>query len=55
VASARLEPEDPATLRSYRAAFPGDPAATSLKNWESFETRHPDTFAGMYHFWIRKK
>jgi len=50
-----FEPEDPATLRSYRAEFPEDPAATSLKNWESFEVRHPDTFAGMYHFWARKK
>jgi tetratricopeptide (TPR) repeat protein/SAM-dependent methyltransferase len=50
-----FEPEDPATLRSYRAECPDDPAATSLKNWESFEARHPDTFAGMYHFWVRKK
>jgi SAM-dependent methyltransferase len=50
-----FEAEDPATLRSYRTEFPDDPAATSLKNWESFETRHPDTFAGMYHFWARRK
>jgi SAM-dependent methyltransferase len=50
-----FEPEDPVTLRAYRAEFPDDPAATSLENWERFELRHPDTFAGMYHFWVRKE
>jgi tetratricopeptide (TPR) repeat protein/SAM-dependent methyltransferase len=49
-----FEPEDPATLRAYRAEFPGDTAATSLENWQAFESRHPETFAGMYHFWARK-
>lgn len=48
-----FEPENPATPRSYRAEFPDDPAATSLPNWAAFEARHPETFAGMYQFWVR--
>lgn len=49
-----FEFDDPAALRSYRGEFPDDPAATSLQNWEIFESRHPDTFAGMYQFWVRR-
>ncbi len=45
-AAARLE---------YLREFPLDPAATSLANWAQFEARHPDTFAGMYQFWVTPK
>jgi tetratricopeptide (TPR) repeat protein/2-polyprenyl-3-methyl-5-hydroxy-6-metoxy-1,4-benzoquinol methylase len=41
-------------LLQYRTSFPGDPAGTNLRNWARFEADHPDTFAGMYVFWIQK-
>ena len=28
--------------------------ARSFDNWASFEQEHPDTFAGMYQFWVRR-
>jgi len=43
-----------ATLQVYRQRFPGDPAATDLQNWDAFESEQPDTFAGMYVFWLQK-
>lgn len=27
---------------------------TDLDRWHDFETRYPDTFAGMYQFWVQK-
>jgi tetratricopeptide (TPR) repeat protein/2-polyprenyl-3-methyl-5-hydroxy-6-metoxy-1,4-benzoquinol methylase len=45
---------DTATLRAYRRRFPGDPAATNLENWQTFEKESPDIFSGMYRFWIQK-
>lgn len=42
------------TLRRYRAAFPDDPAMTDLASWDRFEKANPDTFAGMYSFWLQK-
>jgi tetratricopeptide (TPR) repeat protein/2-polyprenyl-3-methyl-5-hydroxy-6-metoxy-1,4-benzoquinol methylase len=45
---------DDATLLAYRRRFPGDPAATNLRNWDTFESENPDTFSGMYRFWIQK-
>jgi len=41
-------------LQQYRACFPDDPCATNLKNWARFEADNPDTFVGMYRFWIQK-
>jgi Flp pilus assembly protein TadD/SAM-dependent methyltransferase len=46
---------DRATLEAYKRRFPGDPAATDLKNWEAFENDKPDTFARMYVFWVQKQ
>jgi tetratricopeptide (TPR) repeat protein/2-polyprenyl-3-methyl-5-hydroxy-6-metoxy-1,4-benzoquinol methylase len=46
---------DRATLQAYRRRFPGDPAATDLRNWHSFEKDNPDTFSRMYQFWIQKR
>ena len=40
--------------RLYRSRFSNDPAATDLNNWHIYEAEHPDTFLGMYHFWIQK-
>jgi hypothetical protein len=47
-----FEFEYAATRLQYLGEFPLDPAATSLANWAEFETRHPDTFAAMYQFWV---
>lgn len=45
---------DRATLEAYKQRFPGDSAATDLKNWDAFENDKPDTFARMYVFWVQK-
>ncbi len=42
-------------LQSYRLRFPHDRAATNLTQWQAFERENPETFVGMYQFWIRKK
>jgi SAM-dependent methyltransferase len=42
-------------LRSYRVRFPKDRAATNLAQWQVFEDENPDTFVGMYQFWIQKR
>jgi 2-polyprenyl-3-methyl-5-hydroxy-6-metoxy-1,4-benzoquinol methylase len=41
-------------LHSYRQCFRTDPAATDLQNWQLFENDNPDTFSGMYQFWLQK-
>ena len=46
---------DDAMLLAYRRRFSGDPAATNLQNWHIFESENPDTFSGMYRFWIQKR
>jgi tetratricopeptide (TPR) repeat protein/2-polyprenyl-3-methyl-5-hydroxy-6-metoxy-1,4-benzoquinol methylase len=45
---------DPRVLHHYRTRFPDDAAGTNLSNWARFETDNPDTFAGMYQFWVQK-
>jgi tetratricopeptide (TPR) repeat protein/SAM-dependent methyltransferase len=45
---------DTHVLHQYRARFTDDPSRTNLRNWARFEADNPDTFAGMYHFWIQK-
>ena len=34
--------------------FPEDKNNISLDNWHQFEINNPNTFAGMYKFWVRK-
>jgi hypothetical protein len=41
-------------VQAYRTRFPGDRAATNLAQWQLFENENPDTFVGMYQFWIQK-
>jgi len=41
-------------LHAYRQRFPGDPAALKLEHWQAFEADNPETFAGMYMFWVQK-
>ncbi len=45
---------DLSVLHAYRRRFPDDRAATSLAQWQIFENENPDTFIGMYQFWIQK-
>jgi len=40
--------------RTYLARFGDDRAMTDLDHWHAFETANPDTFAGMYNFWVQK-
>ena len=42
------------TLHAYKQRFPDDRTATNLGQWEIFENENPDTFCGMYQFWIQK-
>lgn len=41
--------------KQYREKFPGDPSETNLDCWNTFENGNPDTFAGMYQFWVQKR
>jgi 2-polyprenyl-3-methyl-5-hydroxy-6-metoxy-1,4-benzoquinol methylase/Tfp pilus assembly protein PilF len=41
-------------LHQYLTRFPDDPSGTNLRNWARFEADNPDTFIGMYQFWIQK-
>jgi SAM-dependent methyltransferase len=44
----------PHVIRTYRERFPADRTLASLDCWNDFECEFPDTFAGMYLFWVRK-
>jgi tetratricopeptide (TPR) repeat protein/2-polyprenyl-3-methyl-5-hydroxy-6-metoxy-1,4-benzoquinol methylase len=45
---------DPRVLHRYRACYCDDLPGTNLGKWARFEAANPDTFAGMYRFWIQK-
>ena len=45
---------DEVSVAAYRARFLDDPAAVNLDHWQQFEADNPDTFAGMYQFWVQK-
>ncbi len=38
----------------YEQYFPEDKKQTNLQNWARFEEKHPNTFAGMYQFWVAR-
>ena len=42
-------------LKKYSKKFPEDKKNILLENWDKFESLKPDTFIGMYNFWIRKR
>ncbi|TLS75312.1 tetratricopeptide repeat protein [Mariprofundus erugo] len=46
---------DPPVARAYQARFPEDRALISFENWKQFEQENPDTFFGMYEFWLQKR
>jgi hypothetical protein len=45
---------EPHILRRYEERFPEDKAMTNLDSWNAFETENPDTFSGMYQFWVQR-
>jgi Tfp pilus assembly protein PilF/SAM-dependent methyltransferase len=45
---------DPARRRAFEAMFPNPDARRDFAAWDRFEAAHPDAFAGMYQFWLRK-
>src|SRR5215831_4209960 len=44
----------PRIMQHYRDIFGGDRFMRDLDRWQALETEKPDTFAGMYQFWIQK-
>lgn len=44
----------PGIRREYARRYPDDRAMTDLAHWHAFEQEHPDIFAGMYVFWVRR-
>jgi SAM-dependent methyltransferase len=40
--------------KRYRERFPEDISQTDLDKWHTFELENPDTFKGMYQFWLQK-
>ena len=48
-----FEMKDGLVLESYRRQYPSDIAANNLENWHNFEINNPDTFIGMYQFWLK--
>ncbi len=45
---------DPRVVDQYRTRYTDDPTGTNLRNWARFEAENPDTFAGMYRFWVQR-
>jgi tetratricopeptide (TPR) repeat protein/2-polyprenyl-3-methyl-5-hydroxy-6-metoxy-1,4-benzoquinol methylase len=45
---------DSSVIRAYKNRFPNDPSATNLGQWHIYEKENPNTFVGMYQFWIQK-
>ena len=46
---------EPSVLHRFRARFPEGDAVHNLNLWHQYETEHPDTFVGMYQFWVQKR
>src|SRR5262249_30295052 len=44
----------PRIMQHYRDTFGGDRFMRDLDRWHALETEKPDTFAGMYQFWVQK-
>jgi len=45
---------EPTAIHAYKQRFPDDRACINLAQWQIFENENPDTFCGMYQFWIQK-
>ena len=44
----------PRLMQYYRHLFGGDHLMRDLDRWHALESEKPDTFAGMYQFWVQK-
>ena len=45
---------DASIRRQFAARFADPGAATDLDCWHAFERDVPQSFAGMYQFWVKK-
>ena len=45
---------DGRALQQFRARVPDRAALTDLSLWDLFENDNPQTFAGMYQFFVQK-
>jgi hypothetical protein len=46
--------ELPETIKNrYRQFIPSDKACIDLDSWSKFENEFPDSFSGMYQFWVQ--
>ena len=41
-------------MNKFKKIYPQKHALTSLPMWHKFELKNPDTFIGMYQFWVQK-
>lgn len=46
---------DTSVIHAYKNRFPNDPSATNLEQWDIYEEENPNTFIGMYQFWLQRK
>ncbi|HTJ53876.1 MAG TPA: tetratricopeptide repeat protein [Nitrosospira sp.] len=46
---------DTEVIKRYAKQFPHDAPQTDLDNWHAFEAANPETFTGMYQFWVQKR
>jgi tetratricopeptide (TPR) repeat protein/SAM-dependent methyltransferase len=46
---------DAEIIKRYAKQFPHDARQTDLDNWHAFEIANPETFTGMYQFWVQKQ
>jgi Flp pilus assembly protein TadD/2-polyprenyl-3-methyl-5-hydroxy-6-metoxy-1,4-benzoquinol methylase len=46
---------DISVIQSYKKRFSNDVSATNLDQWHIYEEENPDTFIGMYQFYVQKK
>ena len=45
----------PRALAQFRSRFPRDQSMIDLACWHVFELKNPNTFVGMYQFWLQKR
>jgi tetratricopeptide (TPR) repeat protein/2-polyprenyl-3-methyl-5-hydroxy-6-metoxy-1,4-benzoquinol methylase len=46
--------EDPKLFAQYKTLFPDDRHKQCLACWHQYEEKYPESFVGMYKFWLRK-
>ncbi len=46
---------DSSVIQAYKRRFSNDISATNLEQWNIYEEENPDTFFGMYQFWVQRK